>query len=544
MDAGCDDVTDWRDLLDDHRMLDRSDRRDDSAAWSASSTHGVIATAHYRATAVGAEILEAGGNAVDAAIAAGFALGVVEPGGSSVGGMAMMLIHRAATGETIALDGSCRAPRRATPELLAHANRNRGHRAVAVPTHVAVMEHARKNFGRMTAAQLVAPAVRLAEEGFPLAPLQRALLLENRRPLRKRSGGRFLLDADGRPPAIGSRITQPILARTLRRLGEAGPLDFYTGEIAQLIHDDMQQHNGLLDRDDLADIPWPVEREPLTGSFGGWSVRALPPPGGGATLLQMLHLFDALAPDELDPDSPEAAVLFATIIRRARCDRRRYRLGRAGKHGDAVPDRTSLAYARKTAATLRQRLDRRGETSHLSIIDPEGNAAALTQSIERSFGSMTAAEELGFLYNGYMRAFKLVNQRHPHYLRPGAVARSNAAPTIVLQGGRPRAVIGSTGSERMASGIVEVLARLRTQSAFEAVLAPRLHCTPQGEVLLEADRFSTEALDALRRHGFTISPLDAWSFKVGGLQLATYENGTCCAVADPRRDGAGAGAGI
>jgi gamma-glutamyltranspeptidase/glutathione hydrolase len=173
-------------------------------------------------------------------------------------------------------------------------------------------------------------------------------------------------------------------------------------------------------------------------------------------------------------------------------------------------------------------------------MDSQGNAVAMTQSIERSFGSCEITPELGFLYNGFLRSFKVVNQRHPHYLRPGAPARSNAAPTLVLRQGKPWAALGSTGSERLASGIFQVLLRLGRQGPFEAVHAPRLHATPEELVLLEADRFPAACLEALERHGFSLERLEPYSFRMGGLQLVVREDEAFRGVGEPRRDGAAA----
>jgi gamma-glutamyltranspeptidase/glutathione hydrolase len=162
----------------------------------------------------------------------------------------------------------------------------------------------------------------------------------------------------------------------------------------------------------------------------------------------------------------------------------------------------------------------------------------MTQSLERSFGSAVLNPELGFLYNGYLRTFKVRNSAHPHFLRPGAPARSNAVPTLLFEDGRPWAAIGNTGSERLASGIVQVLMRLRRQTPFQAVLAPRLHCTPEGLVLLEAERFPRECLQALTANGYELKHLAPFSFKVGGLQLIVRQGEKLCGVAEPRRDGA------
>lgn len=482
-------------------------------------------------------MLDRGGNALDAAVAVSLALGVCEPAGSGLGGMTMMLVHHAASGRTFTIEGPCRAPRRAEPEVVAKSNRYRGHAAVAVPTNVATVDYALRKYGTLSPAEVLRPAIQLAEEGFPLTALQCNLAQQYRKALRKHSGGDFFLD-NGDPHKPGTWLRQPALAETLRRLAANGFADFYTGEIAQRICQDHEQNGGFIRQEDLADVPWPTEREPLCGRFGDAIVNTLPPPGGGMALVEMLQIFSALDHGEFHPDTGLGPVLLAAIIRKVRRDRQTYRLKTAC---DGVGEAAVLVdeqYAQTVARQLPDDLSAPGETSHVSIIDRDGNAVAMTQSLERSFGSAAVCPQLGFLYNGYLRAFKVQNRRHPHYLKPAAPARSNAAPTILVRDGKPWAVIGSTGSERMTSGIFQVLVRLGYQSPFEAVYAPRLHCTPESLIRLEAERFAPEVLDQFTARGFTSETLGPYSFSVGGLQLAVWQDGVKYGVAEPRRDGA------
>jgi len=527
--------------LSDERLLFRGDHRSDEAYWTGTSSSGIVTSSHYRATAAGVEMLAKGGNAIDAAVGVSLALGVVEPHGSGLGGMSMMMIHLHSANRTFALDGACPAPIKASPEEVARFPRRWGYKAIAVPTNVAVLDYALRHYGSLTVTEVLQPAIQLAEDGYPVTPLYHNLSREYLNAIKKGASAQFLLDQNLQPFLPGTYRRQPVLAKTLRRLADAGFQDFYTGEIAHSIVDDMERHGGFICKDDLMNIPWPRERKPLVGKFGSCSVHTLPPPGGGSTLLQMLNLFDLLQPEHFEPDSPEGAVLFASIIRRARLDRRKYRLGKSGKLGDKTPDLASLGYAKVAAWELQSELSGLGETTHFCVMDRHRNVVSLTQSLERCFGSKMASEKLGFVYNGYMKGFKIQEKSHPHYLKPGAVARSNAAPTILLNGKHPYAAIGSTGSERMLSGIFETLVRLRSQSPFQAVAAPRLHCTPEGQIFLEADRFSQKALDALKEQGFELHYYDPWSFKVGGLQLAVYDGESLHGVADPRRDGAAAG---
>lgn len=536
------------DRFDDASMVDRRERRDDPALWCDASAHGMVVTAHYRATAAGLAVLETGGNAIDAAVAAALAVGVCEPAGSGLGGMAMLMIHLASEGRTFAVEGPCRAPRHATPEEVGAGPRKHGYRAVAVPTNVATLAHARREFGTMSEAELLAPAIALARDGVVITPQQNRLIGEYRSGLVKGNAAATFVDGEGEPLAVGARLRQPVLAGTLERLRDAGFEDYYRGEIGRAIARDMAENGGFVHEDDLRDIPWPTVRAPVVGRFGDTSVHTLAPPGGGKALLQILQLLDALGAGELDPDAPRTAVLLAMVIRRARQDRRRYRRG-----GPQAPDLGSLEYAASIAPELAEALaadpavvglgpSGTGETSHICTVDRAGNAVALTQSIERSFGSKVATPELGFLYNGYMQALKVQDVNHPHYLRPGAVARSNAVPTVVLRDGRVYAALGSTGSERIASALSQVLLRLRRgASAYAAVAAPRLHCTPEGEVLVEADRMAPGVLLALERHGFSLRRLDAWSFTMGGLQLVVRQDDRWHGASEPRRDGAAAG---
>lgn len=534
-------------------MLHRESRRDAAELWSARSTNGVIATAHYLATLAGVEILEKGGNAIDAAVAASLALGVCESSSSGLGGMAMMLVHLQPQGKTLVIEGACRAPRRATPQDVAQSRRYRGYRAVAVPTHIAVLRHALEHYGTAKRAEVLASAIHLAEEGFPLTSSQFKILRRYHRSLRRNNAGPFFLDEHGNPPAVGSTICQPMLARTLERLSKEGFEDFYHGEIAREICKDIRRHDGFVDDGDLGSDSLIRETTPIRGRFGGRTVLTLGPPAGGQSLIQMLHTLEAMGEHDLNLDSPEGCVLVAGIIRQARRDRRQYRLKTNADGMGEAAEMLDTAYAQRAAREVQARLEmtpsngeRRarvppignGETSHISVMDRQGNAVAMTQSIERSFGAAVVTPSLGFLYNGYLRAFKVENREHPHYLRPGAPARSNAAPTILLEGERPSIALGSTGSERMASGIFEVLLRLRRQKPFDAVHAPRLHATPEDLVLWEADRFPPFCAEALRQHGFVLKSLAPYSFKMGGLQLVLRHRESFCGVADPRRDGA------
>jgi gamma-glutamyltranspeptidase/glutathione hydrolase len=310
----------------------------------------------------------------------------------------------------------------------------------------------------------------------------------------------------------------------------------------------MDRNGGFLREDDLREYSEPSESPALEGEFRSRKVATWGPPGGGVALVQMCNVFDHFADEGCDLDTPKGVLVLADAIRRSRADRRRLSMRAEAEELGAARELLDDDYARVVArqigsstAEARKPANDAGETSHICVADRAGNWVSMTQSLERSFGSAVLNPELGFLYNGYMRTFKLRNQAHPHYLRPGAPARSNAAPSLLFEDGRPWAAIGNTGSERLASGMLQVLLRLRRQTPFEALLAPRLHCTPEGLALLEEERFPPESLAALTSNGYKLKRLDPFSFKVGGLQLIVRQGESLCGVAEPRRDGAAAG---
>lgn len=538
-------ATDWRDPGRPRRVRLQK---------VAASPLGMVATQHFLATEAGVAMLEAGGNAIDAAVAAAFALGVCEPAASGLGGQTMLLVHAAEPRRTFALDGSSRAPHRVTPGLLSPKERVTGYRATTVPSTPAVLAYALTHHGTMELADVLAPAIRIAEEGHPITALQHALIRRDRKRLRSGPAAPLFLVGGRRTPPEGTPWRQPALARTLRRLAAHGVEDFYHGEIAHLIHEDMARNGGLLRDDDLAQVPWPIERRPVSCRHGNHRVLTFPPPGAGRTLVEMLNVLQNFEPHRRDLDTPRGVLLLCEVIRQANIDR-------ADRAHDPefyaqIQERRmcSREYAAELAKKIRRRIRARrrppkvappprsgGETTHLSVMDRTGNVVALTQSIERVFGAAVATPELGFLYNDYLSAFEHEDMRHPYHLRPNAVPWASVTPTIVFRGRRPWLALGSPGSERIASSVVQVLLRMESHHPFEAVAAPRFHCSIDGKVSLEAERMRDDIPEVLARHGYEVDVRDPFSFYLGCVQLVAREGKTFVGVADPRRDGAAAG---
>jgi gamma-glutamyltranspeptidase/glutathione hydrolase len=267
----------------------------------------------------------------------------------------------------------------------------------------------------------------------------------------------------------------------------------------------------------------------------------MPPPGAGRTLVEMLNVLKRFPKKARNLDTPANILLLAEIIRRAQLDRRDRPYD--PNFYPQVQDRrmTSSEYAKLVAEQIQSRLKVGGETTHLSVADRNGNFVGLTQSIERVFGAKVMTRELGFLYNNYMSAFEYEDISHPYYLRPNGVPWASVAPTIIFKGGKPWLVIGSPGSDRITSTILQVLLRLPTQSPLDAVVAPRMHCTYNGKLSLEAAHMRDDLPGLLERHGFSLDIQEPMSFYLGCVQMVLHENGEFIGVADPRRDGSAQG---
>jgi gamma-glutamyltranspeptidase/glutathione hydrolase len=506
------------------------------------SKSGMVSTAHYLVTKIGSQILEKGGNAIDAAVASAFGLGVCEPQASGLGGQTMMLLFLADEQKVIAVDGSSRAPNRALNENFKEkALRRLGYTASTVPSTPATLAYILERYGSMTLAQVIEPSIALAENGYPITELQRKLQIRELKNLKKGNAGQTFLRDGNRPFSVGHIFTQPVLAKTLARLAKAGIEDFYTGQIAQKIHEDMEANNGLIHKEDLAHIPYPIEREPVKGRLGTKTIYTMPPPGAGRTLIEMINIIKKFPRDKRYPAVPDGALLIAEVIRRAQLDRRDRPFD--PNFFPQVQDRrmVSADYAKLVSQQIRTRIKTGGETTHLSVMDKNGNVVSLTQSIERVYGSKTVTPDLGFLYNNYMSAFEYEDITHPYYMRPNGVPWASVLPTIILKNKAPWMAIGSPGSERITSAILQVLIRLDFQSPFDAVAAPRLHCSYNGKVSLEAAYMRDDIPEMLKARGFRIDIREPMSFYLGCIQMVLKEGDEFIGVADPRRDGSASG---
>jgi gamma-glutamyltranspeptidase/glutathione hydrolase len=522
----------------------------------AEAENGMISTAFPDATKAGVEMLQHGGNAVDAACAAALALGVCEPQASGLGGQTMMLIS---TGKRVlAIDGSSRAPSLAHVNAIYKDDRAYGYRATTVPSTPATLWYVNKNYGKLPWEKVMEPAIRLAEEGYRITPLQHRLQereLENFDKVASQSGKTYFLK-DGNPYPIGELFRQPDLAQLLKTLAEKGVKEFYLGRVAKQIDADMREYGGLLRYDDLALIPWPIVRVPLRRNFRGLTVYSMPPPGAGRGLLFTLMMINSISPRHLHKDGITLALLLVEIFRKALLERADRPFNPNFYPQVAERDILNSKYVRQsileiTRATriplpIRETEDELlGETTHLSVIDNTGMAVSLTQSIERIYGGKAAAEGLGFLYNNYMMDYEYKLVSHPFYLRPNAVPWATVAPTLIFNNKEIWIAVGSPGSERIFSTITQFLIHIldELQPISEAMLAPRLHCSLGGRVSLEAERFPRELVELFQNKGYRINKREPYSFYLGAIHAVLKEqDGTGFqGVAEIRRDGIAGG---
>ncbi|NDJ86640.1 MAG: gamma-glutamyltransferase [Chloroflexi bacterium] len=516
----------------------------------------MVSTAFPHATHAGVQMLRKGGNAVDAACAAALALAVCEPQASGVGGQTMAILD--VGGRRIALDGSTRIPSLAHASRFDTHDRFVGYRATTVPSTIAVLGYLNFRYGRLGWRQILEPAIDIARNGYQITQLQHDLQAKNLTKfdaVPSRSGARYFLQDGAKPYPPGTLFTQAELAALLEYLAERGPKAFYQGRIAQQIEDDMLANDGFLRADDLAFIPWPVERVPLKRRYRDVMVYTMPPPAAGRTLLLTLMMLNHLSSRFIRSDSSESYHFIAEIFRKAFLLRKERPYDPNTYPQLSDKQMLSRALAKDMAISIRDTIDptlpliepplEDGDTTHLSVMDAEGNAIGITQSIELVYGSKAAAAGLGFLYNNYMNAVETREASHPYYLRPNGLPWTSVAPAVVYYKNQPWLVVGSPGSERIYSTISQFLMGLLDHrlGMDQAMRRPRFHCSIGGRISLEASRFDPATIDYLVGMGYKIDRREAFAFYLGAIHavMRTASRGYFQGVAEQRRDGTAEG---
>jgi gamma-glutamyltranspeptidase/glutathione hydrolase len=470
---------------------------------------GMVVTQQRQASLIGADILARGGNAIDAAVAVGFALAVALPKAGNLGGGGFMVVHLAKSHENVAIDYRETAPAAATADMFLDADgnadpeksRNSG-LAVGVPGTVAGLTLALEKFGsgRFTLAELIAPAVKLAREGIPVeGDLLDSLLLAAPRLQRWPSTAAIFIKADGTPWEEGDRLLQPQLADTLETIGREGPRAFYHGPIADKIVSAVRAADGRMTRVDLESY-WPVIREPVRGTYRGYDIVSMSPPSsGGVHLIEMLNILEGFPLKSLGAGKPKTLHLMIEAMKLAYADRAEY-MGDRDRVEVPVERLISKAYAAELRAGINpdrarsvesirpdsSALGGGGNTTHFSIIDEFGNAVANTTSLNFSYGVGLVAGDTGILLNntlddfaakpGAPNAFGLIGGS-ANAPAPGKRPLSSMTPTIVLKDGAPVLITGAPGGSRIITTVLQVIVNSIDFDlpVAQAVAAPRVH---------------------------------------------------------------------
>ncbi len=542
----------------------------------------MVASGSPEATAAGVEILEHGGNAIDAAVAAALMLGVADPDASGLGGMTHIVV-RLENGRAVAIDGTAPTPRGVDPSLLQELKDNdqlQSHALAAVPTTLAVLEYARARYGTLDMAQLIQPAIEVAESGFRVNPAQIVWTNIYYERILRSGYLRLIALGDntlvGRPVderiAIGlpgDRRCRPDLATTLRRIQRDGVASFYRGDIARQIERDMKANEGFVRMTDLAMLRI-RETQPLHSTYRGRHIITFPPPGGGAVVSESLNILENFSTSVLAEESVWRQQLLIEVLRIAFADRLAAGSPFEGPLSSAS-DSLSKEHAMQRSRRISEGLpipdtDLVGpvdpecaptgdSTTHVSVVDRWGNVVALTQTLGRSFGAEVATPGLGFPYNSLLEGFNFDKPQCPGYLQPGIKCPSDMAPTIVISDdGTLVAALGAPSSSRIPAIIVNVISNLvdRGMGLAEAVEAPRVLTggLSRAETIIEvANPITATHVDALETMGYTDierMPYPVTSRRIvlfGGVNAVGWDadSMTFIGVGDRRRWGSAGG---
>ncbi|KPJ87690.1 MAG: hypothetical protein AMS18_14295 [Gemmatimonas sp. SG8_17] len=540
-----------------------------------SAANGMVVSTNRYASEVGVAVLEAGGNAVDAAVATAFALAVVNPEAGNIGGGGFMVI-RLADGASAALDFRERAPGAASRDMyLDEAGELTdgsvaGHRAVGVPGSVAGLWEAHQRYGRTEWGDLLAPAIRLAE-GFALTDRAARSLRHYAAALADFSYTSAIFLRDGAPPAIGDTLVQADLARTLRRIQEHGRDGFYTGETARLIVDEMRRGGGIITAQDLSSYR-PSWREPMEFTYRGYSIISMPPSSsGGITLALMARILEGYELSRLPWHSPQMIHLLVEAWRRSYADRNEY-LGDPDFVAIPTARLTSAAYgAERRAGIALERATPSSavapglgpyqpeeNTTHFSVVDSADNAVSLTTTINSFYGIKAVVRGAGFFLNNEMddfaarpgtaNMFGLV-QGEANAIAPGKRMLSAMTPTMVLRpDGSLLLVLGSPGGATIITNVFQNIMNVVDygMNIVEAVHAPRLHHQHLPDRIdYEFGALQPATIAVLEAMGHSLNerydPESLYPY-IGDVQaIMVLPDGTLEAVSDPRRGGAAVG---
>jgi len=504
---------------------------------------GVVTAATPEASIAGEQIFLRGGNAIDVAVAVSFALGVTEPAMSGLGGGTQVLLSIKNL-PPISINGTTLSPA-STPTHIKDTLTY--HRRSTIPSTVKVLDYIWRKYGsgKISWEELLKPAIELAEKGFSLGEFRAKVYEQSKNKLLESHFNTSFFLSNGRNiPKTGDIIKQPQLAKTLKRLAAYGANDFYNGIIAKEIAQDMKMNGGWITLNDLQNFPAPKELTPLSINYNGFEVYSQPPPCGGWTTLLILNLLEQITNNKVISDEDIIKALYLVHN-----DRENKPITNLLHYDSIVNIKLSNEYAdkllqEKAFFDMKKEEEGSGETTHFSVVDSEGNAIAVTSSINAFFGGLAASKELGFLYNTYMDDFIFEDPDHPFAIRPNAMAYSSMSPTIVQEKGENVLVIGSPGSSRIISSVAQITAKwIENRNINKLIKTPRIHVS-KNYIYMESKK-DTGLIDLDFIKNFDLK------FKIpnenlmnnnlnpyyGGIHAIAKEHKIWVGVADPRRDG-------
>ncbi|MGD8287702.1 MAG: gamma-glutamyltransferase, partial [Gemmatimonadota bacterium] len=523
------------------------------------ASQGMVVSTDSLASRVGVDILQAGGNAVDAAVAVQFALAVVNPEAGNIGGGGFLVL-RWADGASAALDYREKAPLAATRDMYLDENGEPtdaslvGHLASGVPGTVSGMWHAHREYGSLDWADLLAPAIELAD-GFVVGERFRRSLGEGmvRALAANPASAAQFLPRDGQPPELGDTLRQPDLARTLRRIQELGPDGFYRGETADLLVAEMERGGGIITHEDLDsyDAVW---REPVVFGYRGHTVISMPPPSsGGVTMAEIANILGRYDLGAMAFGSTERVHLFAEAFRRAYADRNYY-LGDPDFVTMPLDRLTSPEYAAERAGTislsaatpsenvdpgLGEAVPEGQNTTHYSIVDTDGNAVAVTTTLNSLYGSKVTVAGAGFVLNNEMDDFAAkpgepnqygLVQGENNAIEPGKRMLSSMTPTVVLApDGSVRLVTGTPGGSTIITTVFQTISNVLDygMTVTQAVNAPRVHHQHlPDQIYYERDGLTPATVQGLEGMGHALRERNGTS---GDVQMIVVEDGVLTA---------------
>ena len=537
-------------------------KRDDRTATGA---NGVVTSANVYATMAGLEVLEAGGNAVDAAVAVSYALGVVEPQASGIGGGGFMLIH-SADGEDVFIDYREVSPANATPYTWLNEDgtlkndgtaNSRGGMAVGVPGTVAGMEAALEQFGsgNVTRQQVMAPAIELATTGYVVSAYQNSHIVDHYDDMVKYPVlGSYYLREDGLPYENGEILRNPDLAKTLTLIAENGKDAFYKGEVAEAMLAEIQKYGSVMTQEDLDNYSVSL-REPVTGEYHGYTIISCPPPSSGGThIIQALNVMENYDIASMEINSAEYIHVWSEVMKACFADRAAY-MADTGFVDVPLDGLTSKDYAKTIADKITDQAQtwnagdpymyEHNSTTSFSVADKDDNIVTVTQTIECSFGSAVAIPGYGFIMNDQMHDFS-TNPESVNSVAGGKKPLSSMSPTVILdENGDPFMTLGTPGATRIWTTVAQIISRVidHGMDLQDAIDVARIYDNgTESGINLEGEaglyNFTEETIAELEAMGHTVTTQAGWNIFFGGVQGATYnEDGTLYGCADPRRDG-------